>query len=659
MNETNENKTTEQQMNQATDQITEEEEIIFEDNNTNQQPLFEDYEDIPASQDEPRRSERHTTIPDYYIPSFEGKKYNHLHVQSTDQTKYYDDDRAYIGAIIIHKLNLLHAKEKLSLVQTYSLTKGLKVFGDKGTEAAYKEMKQLHDRICFIPINVNGLTTSERKKAMETLTFLTEKRDGTIKARTCANGSIQRDYMTKEEATSPTTTLESVILTSVIDAKEKRDVGTVDIPNAFIQTPIPQEEGKDRIILKIRGKLVDILIDIDPATYTKFVTYEQGKKILYCIVKKAIYGMLISALLFYKKWRDDLVKIGYKLNPYDPCIANKTINGKQHTIAWHVDDLKISHVDPKVNDDFIKWVDELYGDDEIGRVKATRGKTHDYLGMILNYEKEGEVEVDMKYYIQNMIQMFKHELNDKYKTPANESLFKTNKKSPRLSKEKAEEFHTTVARALFVSKRARPDIQPTIAFLCTRVREPTNEDWNKLVRLMSYLNATQNDTLRLKTDGTNKVKWWIDAAFAVHPDMRSHTGAVMTMGQGAVQSISKKQKMNTRSSTEAELVATDDIIGQVLWTQNFLREQGIPVEKSTIYQDNKSAMLLEQNGRASAGKRSRHLDIRYFFITDRINKGDIEVKYCPTDLMTADYMTKPLHGKKFMKFKKEIMNLQV
>ena len=401
------------------------------------------------------------------------------------------------------------------------------------------------------------------------------------------------------------------------------------------------------------------MVDIDPATYSKFVVFKRGEKVLYCNVLKAIYGMLISALLFYKKWKNDLLSIGYTINPYDPCIANKIINGKQHTITWHVDDLKISHVDPKVNDEFIKWVDKLYGDDEIGRVKATRGKVHDYLGMILDYSNKNEVKIDMKYYVQNMLDQFKHPLNEKYNSPAGENLFKINPKSPKLNKQQSEEFHTTVARGLFVSKRARPDIQTTIAFLCTRVRDSTIEDWKKLVRLMSYLSKTKDETLTLKANGTNEIKWWIDAAFAVHPDMRSHTGAVMTLGEGAVQSISKKQKVNTRSSTEAELVATDDIAAQVLWTQNFLRAQGVEIKKNIVYQDNQSAMLLEQNGRASAGKRSRHLDIRYFFITDHIQRGNLEVQYCPTEQMTADYFTKPLHGKKFIEFKKKIMNLNV
>ena len=193
----------------------EEEVIVFEHDN---QPLFENYDmEIP----EMRRSTRNTEAPTYYTPSFEGQKYQHLHIQTNTQKQQYDDTKAYVGALSIHRINqLADSLGEVALAQTYSLQKGLKVFGEKGTKAAHKEMKQLHDRVCFQPINPSNMTTTERKRAMESLIFLTEKRDGTVKARTCANGSIQRDWMTKEDATSPTATLESVIITSVIDAKE-------------------------------------------------------------------------------------------------------------------------------------------------------------------------------------------------------------------------------------------------------------------------------------------------------------------------------------------------------------------------------------------------------------------------------------------------------
>lgn len=214
-----------------------------------------------------------------------------------------------------------------------------------------------------------------------------------------------------------------------------------------------------------------------------------------------------------------------------------------------------------------------------------------------------------------------------------------------------------VAKGLFLCKRGRPDIAPAIAFLTTRVLSPTQEDWDKLVRMMKFLRQTHNDKLTLAADDDHIAKWYVDASFAVHPDFRSHTGATMTMGKGAIYSVSRKQKINTRSSTEAELVAADDVIGSIIWTKLFLEHQGYPLKENILYQDNRSAMLLEENGRQSAGKRSRHLNIRLFFVTDQKRQGNVDIQYCPTDLMQGDYMTKPLHGAKFNNFRREIMNL--
>ena len=149
--------------------------------------------------------------------------------------------------------------------------------------------------------------------------------------------------------------------------------------------------------------------------------------------------------------------------------------------------------------------------------------------------------------------------------------------------------------------------------------------------------------------------WYVDAAFAVHTDFKSHTGAVMTFGQGAIQSLSRKQKLNTKSSTDAELVGADDAAVMILWTILFLEAQGYKVERNVLYQDNKSAILLEINGKKSAGKRSRALNIRYFFLTDHVEKGNLKIECCPTENMIGDYMTKPLQGEKFRKSRKSIM----
>jgi hypothetical protein len=124
---------------------------------------------------------------------------------------------------------------------------------------------------------------------------------------------------------------------------------------------------------------------------------------------------------------------------------------------------------------------------------------------------------------------------------------------------------------------------------------------------------------------------------------------------GSIHNIARKQKLNTTSSTEAEVVASDDAMPQMIWTRYFLIEQGVEVSRNILYQDNQSAMLLERNGKASSSRRTRHINIRFFFIKDRIASKEIELEYCPTDQMVGDFYTKPLQGAKFFFFRRIIM----
>ena len=149
-------------------------------------------------------------------------------------------------------------------------------------------------------------------------------------------------------------------------------------------------------------------------------------------------------------------------------------------------------------------------------------------------------------------------------------------------------------KLIFLCKRAWPDILTGVAFLTVRVRYPDEDDNKKLVGILKYISGTRDLVLTLESDVTGTVKWWVDAAFAVHHDMKSHTGGMMTMGRGALYSISKKQKLNTKSSTEAELVGVDDLMPQILWMRYFLEAQGMKVSDNVVYQDNQSAMKLEK-----------------------------------------------------------------
>lgn len=130
-----------------------------------------------------------------------------------------------------------------------------------------------------------------------------------------------------------------------------------------------------------------------------------------------------------------------------------------------------------------------------------------------------------------------------------------------------------------------------MAFLTTRVKVPDVHDWKKLGRVIKYLRGISELCLTLESENVNVIKWWAIGAFSMQNDCKSHTEAVMSLGKGVAYSTSKKQSLNTKSSIEAELVAVDDVISQVVWTRNFITSQGYAVGASTMYQDNQSAIL--------------------------------------------------------------------
>jgi hypothetical protein len=532
------------------------------------------------------------------------------------------------------------------------VNKGLKIFGEPGAQAVIKELKQLHDMEVASPRTVSELTKKDRLDALQYHMFLKQKRCGKIKGRGCADGRKQRAYLNKEDTTSPTVMTESLMLSCMIDAMEGRKIVTCDLPGAFMQT-----DTDERIIIKFEGPMAKLLVKVDEKLYSRFTTVENGKTVIYAELNKALYGTLKAALLFWRKLTAYLERQGFIRNEYDWCVMNRTIDGKQCTVLWHVDDLKISHVEQGVLEGILTDLNDEFG--KISPITITRGNVHDYLGMTLDFRESGKVKITMLDYIKQMLDDLPDDpaMRGSAPTPAANHLFQVRDNEKKLDKKEAEIFHHNVAKLLFLYQRARPDLKTAVSFLCTRVKSPDEDDWKKLARVMRYLRKTRLLPLTLETTDPGYIKWWVDGSFAVHPDMKSHTGAMMSLGKGAAYSTSTRQKLNTTSSTEAELVAVADVMPQVLWTRYFLMAQGYKVTDNIILQDNKSAMLLENNGKRSSGKRTRHIDIRYFFVTDRIGSNEVRVKHCPTDDMIGDYFTKPLQGKKFVQFRDAILNI--
>jgi len=156
------------------------------------------------------------------------------------------------------------------------------------------------------------------------------------------------------------------------------------------------------------------------------------------------------------------------------------------------------------------------------------------------------------------------------------------------------------------------------------VKCATERDYIKLERALKYLNATVELGLTLQVSDVLAVLGYIDASYEVHLDGKSHTGTAISLGKGVVYAKSAKQKIVTKSSAEAEMMGLSDSSSQVIWSRDFLIGQGYKVDAATIYQDNMSAIALVKKGH-STSERSRHKNVRYFFVKDRVNQGDIKI----------------------------------
>jgi hypothetical protein len=182
--------------------------------------------------------------------------------------------------------------------------------------------------------------------------------------------------------------------------------------------------------MKLEGEMVEILERIDPNLYSKYKKMENGRSVLYVKLKKALYGTLQAALLFWKNLTTTLIDCGFEINPYDWCVVNKIIASKQCTIVWHVDDLKISHVEASVVSSIIEDLDSVFGNE--APLTIHRGKSHEYLGMTLCYDTPGMVRIVMTDYVQGMVDELPGDMIGHAVTPAPTHLFDVNDESSKL-----------------------------------------------------------------------------------------------------------------------------------------------------------------------------------------------------------------------------------
>ena len=179
------------------------------------------------------------------------------------------------------------------------------------------------------------------------------------------------------------------------------------------------------------------------------------------------------------------------------------------------------------------------------------------------------------------------------------------------------------------------------------------------MRVIRYVNENRDTGLILRPGKLGRMVAYIDASYGTHPDGKSHSGSVIMMGSALQMAKSQKQKIVTKSSAESEFVAlSNSLLGEGLHLCEFWRGLGYDLAPLLVYQDNQAAMALAQKGK-STSSRTKHIAIRYFWIKERVDSGEVSIEYLPTKQMLADLLTKPLQGELFIKLRDQILGQDV
>ena len=521
-----------------------------------------------------------------------------------------------------------------------SVRAALRDRGESARVAILDELRQMLTKKVWHGVHVKDLTPAQRARILRMVTFLKDKYTpqnifDKFKCRTCVDGSGQ-DHDLYENLSSPTATSTSVLGVAAIAAAEGRHVMTIDIGGAFLHADIASTGVT--VHVRLDKIMTQFLLELDPS-YQEFVCQDGT-----CVVKldKALYGTIEAAKLWYDNLSEKLIQDGFVPNPYDPCVFNRTTkHGEQITIVLYVDDMLVTCVDVRELDKVAAHLRKCYIE-----IAEHRGKVIDFLGMTFDFTTKGKVRVTMKRLVDEIIAGCG--VTTERATPARENLFEI-RDAPKLGRKDHDYFRSYVAKLLYVAKRVKPEMLTAVSFLTTRATAPDSDDLAKLQRALGYLLGTRERGIVLCIGGTLTVQAFVDAAYGVHTSSgKSHSGCAVILGAGGpIHVKSTKQKLVTKSSTEAELVALSDYASQAIWVRNFIIAQGYDVGPVVLHQDNMSCMALVKRG-GPASERTRHISIRQFWVKEKVDGKEAVVKYLPTGKMFVNVMTKPLQGQQFI-----------
>jgi hypothetical protein len=496
------------------------------------------------------------------------------------------------------------------------------------------------------PKRYESLSAREKQCILSVLALCDEKLDAAgnrikDKARIVANGAIQdkHSYDT-DQATlySGTASEPAVKITMAVGAEKGWRRATYDVKSAF--TKGDRFPGST-VVLHLPALIATIFVEQRP----EWAPYVEDDGTLYLVLEKSIYGLCEASRMWNENIEKELKAIGFKQHPMEKCVYYGLFEGRFSILNLHVDDMGIEGA---FDDDTFFYslkerLENVYGE---GEVKLTLGVKQDFLGMVVDKSKKGQTKLLQSGFTNVLLKNgLTGTVQGHAKYPADESLF-TSDDSAELDPKRAKIFKSVIMQLNWLAQKTRPDLVTAVAAFSTRMTTANEGDWKKVEHTLRYLNATKEKGLILRPGVRPGVQVYVDASFpngheVVQAKGKSRSGYSGHYGAALIFCRSMRQKLVTRSTAEAEIVAMDDASSLTMWVRGFLDLLGLLVGPVVMYEDNQSTIAMVKNGNCTA-ERTRHINVKYFWLHDKIKAGEIVLRYIESENNVADYFTKSI-----------------
>jgi transposase InsO family protein len=447
-----------------------------------------------------------------------------------------------------------------------------------------------------------------------------------FKARLVVKGFSQRAGIDYNETFSPVAHQESFRIILALAAQHGLFLRQIDVVGAFLN-----------------GQIEDEIFMNQPEGFIM-----EGNERQVCKLKKALYGLKQAGMIWNQNLDDFLINtIGFRRTRADPCIYHFKQGNSLMILGVHVDDILLAHNNNALCDDIVAKFSKKWDITDLGEPSQL-------LGMHITRDgNTGAIKLSQHSYIEELLTKFNMEKCKPVSTPHQAGLYLTTKMCPTEETEalcmKKTPYAELVGSLNWLSTNTRPDIATSVGTLCRFISNPGKQTWKAALRVLSYLSGTldRGVTYKHQAEGAHSLQGYSDADWAGDPDTRrSTTGYVFTFAGGPIAWKSKLQKSSALSSVEAEYIAACSTSREAKWIRQLLAEIEFPITGPVmIFEDNQGCISISSNNRTDS--RTKHIDVKYHFVRDMIQKNMIELKYIPTERMLADFLTKPTTAAKF------------